>query len=407
VFFTGAFRKPRETNWLIGCLLIMLSFIEGLAGYSLPDDLLSGTGLRITEGVLLSIPVVGTYLSFFLFGGQFPGDDIIPRLYTAHVLLLPGVFLALITVHVMLVWYQKHTQYPLPGRTEKNAVGYPFFPVYTAKAGGFFFITFGVTTLLSAFATINPVWLFGPYNPAEISAGSQPDWYMGFLEGALRMFPAWQIDVFGFSIAMSVLVPALIIPGLLFTPWLLYPLIERWVTGDNAEHHVLDRPRNVPTRTALGVMSLATWLMLLAAGANDIFATKFHLSINAITWTFRILIFAVPPLVYIVTKRICLGLQRRDRELVLHGKETGRIVRLPSGEMIEVHEPISDAKKWELTQHHVVKPYEVGPSTDAHGVPRRHLIAKKLRSRVSRFYFEDRVEPPTPAEVRELESSHH
>ena len=156
VFFTGAFRKPREANWIIGVILLTLSFIEGLAGYSLPDDLLSGTGLRITEGVLLSLPVVGTYVSYFLFGGQFPGEDIIPRLFTVHVLLIPGIFLALITVHLMLVWYQKHTQYPLPGRTEKNAVGYPFFPVYTAKAGGFFFITFGVTTLLSAFVADQP-----------------------------------------------------------------------------------------------------------------------------------------------------------------------------------------------------------------------------------------------------------
>ena len=407
VFFTGAFRKPRETNWIIGFIMLTLSFVEGLAGYSLPDDLLSGTGLRITEGVLLSLPVVGTYLSFFLFGGEFPGEDIIPRLYTAHVLLLPGVFLALITVHLILVWYQKHTQYPLPGRTETNAVGYPFFPVYIAKAGGFFFITFGVTTLLSAFATINPVWLFGPYNPGEISAGSQPDWYMGFLEGTLRIFPAWEITAFGFTVPMSVLIPALIIPGLMFTPMAIYPLIERWVTGDNREHHLLDRPRNVPTRTGLGVMALTTWLIFLAGGANDLLATTFNLSINAITWAFRVLIFVLPPLAYVVTKRICLGLQRRDRDLVLHGRETGRIVRLPHGEMIEVHEPISDAHKWQLTQHTVHRPAEVGPVTDANGVPRRRILAAKLRARVSRFYFDDRVEPPTPAEVRELESSHH
>ena len=407
VFFTGAFRKPRETNWLIGVVLITLSFIEGLAGYSLPDDLLSGVGLRITEGVLQSLPVVGTYAAFFLFGGQFPGEDIIPRLYTAHVLLIPGVFLALITVHVMLVWYQKHTQYPLPGRTEQNSVGYPFFPVYTAKAGGFFFITFGVTTLLSAFATINPVWLFGPYKPTEISAGSQPDWYMGFLEGSLRMFPNWETELLGFTIPWNVLGPALIIPGLMFTPMAIYPMLERWVTGDNAEHHVLDRPRNVPTRTGLGVMALSAWLILLAGGANDLLAVTFHLSINTITNAFRLLIFVVPPLAYVVTKRICLGLQRRDRDLVLHGRETGRIVRLPHGEMIEVHEPISDAQKWELTQHKVRAPYEVGPATDANGVPRRRLLAAKARARVSRFYFEDRVEPPTPDEVRELESSGH
>ena len=407
VFFTGAFRKPRETNWIIGFTLLTLSFIEGLAGYSLPDDLLSGTGLRITEGVLLGIPVVGTYLSFFLFGGEFPGEALIPRLYTAHVLLIPGIFLALITVHLMLVWYQKHTQYPLPGRTEKNAVGYPFFPVYTAKAGGFFFIVFGVTTLLSAFATINPIWLFGPYNPGEVSAGSQPDWYMGFLEGALRMFPSLETTVLGFTISWNVLMPALVIPGLMFVPMAIYPILERWVTGDNREHHVLDRPRNVPTRTGLGVMAITTWLIFLAGGANDLLATTFHLSINAITNTFRVLIFVVPPVAYIVTKRICLGLQRRDRDKVLHGRETGIIQRLPNGEMIEVHEPISEAERWMLTQHETHRPVQLEPAEDEHGIPRRRLFASKVRARVSRFYFEDRVEPPTPREVHELEASGH
>jgi ubiquinol-cytochrome c reductase cytochrome b subunit len=406
VFFTGAFRKPRETNWLIGVGLISLSIIEGLLGYSLPDDLLSGTGFRIAEGVLLGIPVVGTYLSFFLFGGEFPGEDLIPRIYTMHVLLLPGIFLALITVHVMLVWYQKHTHYPGPGRTEKNSVGYPFFPVYTAKAGGFFFITFGVTTLLSAFATINPIWLFGPYTPTQVTAGSQPDFYMGFLEGILRMFPNWEIHEWGYTLSLNVLVPTLVIPGILFTAMALYPMIESFVTGDHREHHVLDRPRNVPTRTGLGVMAIVTWLMLLAAGANDILAITFHLSINAITNFFRIAIFIVPPLAYIVTKRICLGLQRRDRDLVLHGRETGRIVRLPHGEMIEVHEPISEADRYTLTQHESRHPLELQPATDANGIPRRSILTSKIRARMSRFYFEDTVDPPTPAEVRELEGHH-
>jgi len=407
VFFTGAFRKPRELNWVIGTIMLTLSFIEGLAGYSLPDDLLSGTGLRITQGVLLSLPVVGSYLSFFLFGGQFPGEDIIPRLYTVHVLLIPGVFLALITAHLMMVWYQKHTQYPLPGRTETNAVGFPFFPVYTAKAGGFFFIVFGVTALVSAFTQINPVWLFGPYEPSQISAGSQPDWYMGFLEGALRMFPSLETQLFGFTIPWSVLIPALVIPGFMFTALGAYPFIEQWVTGDKREHHVLDRPRNVPTRTGFGVMSLTFFVILLANGANDILAVTFDLSINAITNIFRVLIFVLPPLAYVVTKRICLGLQRRDRDRVLHGRETGRIQRMPNGEMIEVHEPISDREKWMLTQHEAPRPLQLEPATDENGIPRRRILMSKVRAKVSRFYFEDNVTPPTPQEVRELESSGH
>jgi ubiquinol-cytochrome c reductase cytochrome b subunit len=406
VFFTGAFRKPRETNWLIGVALISLSIVEGLFGYSLPDDLLSGTGMRILEGVLLGIPVVGTYMSFFLFGGEYPGEDLIPRIYTMHVLLLPAIFLALITVHVMLVWYQKHTHYPGPGRTEKNSVGYPFFPVYTAKAGGFFFITFGVTALLAGFATINPIWLFGPYTPTQVSAGSQPDFYMGFLEGILRMFPNWEIHAWGYTLSLNVLVPTLVIPGVLFTAMAIYPMLEAWVTGDHREHHILDRPRNAPTRTGIGVMSIVTWLILLAAGANDILAITFHLSINSITWFFRFAVFVIPPLSYVVTKRICLGLQRRDRDLVLHGRETGRIVRLVHGEMIEVHEPVSDADRFVLTQHESPHPLELEPATDTNGIPRRNILASKIRARVSRFYFEDTVAPPTPAEVRELESHH-
>jgi ubiquinol-cytochrome c reductase cytochrome b subunit len=161
VFFTGAYRKPREFNWLIGIGLLTLGIIEGFAGYSLPDDLLSGTGLRIAEAIVQAIPLVGTYVAFFLFGGPFPGNVFISRLYTIHVLLIPGIILALITVHLMLVWFQKHTQYPGPGRTEKNVVGYPLMPVYMAKAGGFFFIVFGITAFLGALFSINPVWCTG------------------------------------------------------------------------------------------------------------------------------------------------------------------------------------------------------------------------------------------------------
>jgi ubiquinol-cytochrome c reductase cytochrome b subunit len=193
---------------------------------------------------------------------------------------------------------------------------------------------------------------------------------------------------------------------LLFTAMALYPMLEAWVTGDHREHHILDRPRNAPTRTGIGVMAIVTWLILLAAGANDILAITFHLSINSITWFFRFAVFIIPPLSYVVTKRICLGLQRRDRDLVLHGRETGRIVRLAHGEMIELHEPISEAERFVLTQHESPRPLELEPAIDANGIPRRNILASKIRARVSRFYFEDTVPPPTPAEVRELEGHH-
>ena len=385
VYFTGAFRKPREFNWIIGVGLLTLGIVEGFLGYSLPDDLLSGTGIRIAEAIIQALPVVGSYLAFFAFGGAFPGEAFIPRIYTVHVLLLPGAFLALITVHLMLVWYQKHTQYPGPGRTEKNVVGYPLLPVYMAKAGGFFFIVFGVTAFLGAVASINPVWLFGPYTPAQVTAGSQPDWYMGWLDGLVRMAPPLESYIFGYTISWNILIPALIVPGILFTGLALYPFIESWITGDKREHHLLDRPRNAPNRTALGVMSITFMLVALINGGNDIIATTFDLTINQIMWFSRIGIFVLPPLAFVITKRLCLSLQRADRELVLHGRETGRLVMMPHGEFVEVHEPISAEKAWLLTQHEQVPPLAL-EEHDASGVRRPKALTNKLRARMSRAH---------------------
>ena len=385
VYFTGAFRKPREFNWIIGVGLLTLGIVEGFLGYSLPDDLLSGTGIRIAEAIIQALPVVGSYLAFFAFGGAFPGEAFIPRIYTVHVLLLPGAFLALITVHLMLVWYQKHTQYPGPGRTEKNVVGYPLLPVYMAKAGGFFFIVFGVTAFLGAVASINPVWLFGPYTPAQVTAGSQPDWYMGWLDGLVRMAPPLESYIFGYTISWNILIPALIVPGILFTGMALYPFIESWITGDKREHHLLDRPRNAPNRTALGVMSITFMLVALINGGNDIIATTFDLTINQIMWFSRIGIFVLPPLSFVITKRICLSLQRADRELVLHGRETGRLVMMPHGEFVEVHEPISAEKAWLLTQHEQI-PALALDDYDTGGVRRPKALQNKLRARMSKAH---------------------
>ena len=405
VFFTGAFRKPREFNWILGIGLLTLGIVEGFLGYSLPDDLLSGTGLRIAQAIIQALPVVGTYISFFAFGGAFPGEAFIPRIYTVHILLLPGIFLALITVHLMLVWYQKHTQYPGPGRTEKNVVGYPLMPVYMAKAGGFFFIVFGVTAFLGAVASINPIWLYGPYTPGQISAGSQPDWYMGWLDGLVRMAPPLETHAFGHTISWNILIPGLIIPGILFTGMALYPFIESWITGDKREHHLLDRPRNVPNRTALGVMALTFTLIALINGGNDIIATHFDLTINQIMWFSRIGIIVLPPLAFVITKRICLSLQRADRELVLHGKETGRLVMLPSGEFIEIHEELTPEKKYTLTQHEQPKAIEL-VTADAGGVLNPKGIRAKLQARFSAANAEN-IAKPTAAEVKELEGGHH
>jgi ubiquinol-cytochrome c reductase cytochrome b subunit len=405
VFFTGAFRKPRELNWIIGVALLTLGIVEGFLGYSLPDDLLSGTGIRIAEAIIQAIPVVGSYLSYFIFGGAFPGEMFIQRIYAVHILLIPGIMLALITAHLMLVWYQKHTQYPGPGRTEKNVVGYPLMPVYMAKAGGFFFIVFGVTALLGAVAQINPIWIYGPYNPGQIGAGSQPDWYMGWLDGLVRAAPPIETHAFGITISWNILIPGLIIPGIIFTLMAFYPFIEQWMTGDKREHHLLDRPRNNPNRTAIGAMSLTFTLVSLINGGNDLLATHFDLSINQIMWFSRIGLIALPPLAFVITKRICLSLQRADREKVLHGRETGRLVMLPHGEFIEVHEPLSPEKAYLLTSHEQLPALEIGEADD-NGVANPQGLKGKFRARISKA-SQEQIAKPTAKEMLELEDGHH
>jgi ubiquinol-cytochrome c reductase cytochrome b subunit len=340
IFFTGAFRRPRETNWLIGTVLLVLALLEGVTGYSLPDDLLSGTGLRIISAILLSIPVIGTWAHFAVFNGDFVGEQIIGRFYIVHVLLIPAILLVLIALHLLILVKQKHTQFPGAGRTEHNVVGNRLFPTFAAKATGLIFVVFGVCAALGGLVQINPVWLWGPYNPAQVSAASQPDWYIFFLDGSTRIFPPWDINLPGNYTIPALFWPTVVIAGLMFTLLALYPFIERKLTGDTASHHLLQRPRDVPVRTSLGVMALTFYFWLMVAGANDVIADKFDISLNAMTWVGRIGVIILPPLAYVITYRICLGLQQHDREVLEHGIETGVIRRLPSGEFIEVHQPL-------------------------------------------------------------------
>lgn len=403
VFFTGAFRKPREFNWVIGIALITLGLAAGFSGYSLPDDLLSGTGLQIARGIVQAIPIVGTWGAFLLFDGEFPGTEFISRLYGVHILLVPGLILALITVHLMMVWTQKHTQFPGPGRTNNNVVGYPLMPIYMAKAGGFFFVVFGVIILISGLVTINPIWIFGPYTPDQVSAGSQPDWYIGWLDGALRITPNWETSLWGYTISWNIFLPSVILPGIVFTAAALYPFIEEWATGDKRDQNLLDRPRNAPTRTAIGVMAITFYFLLFIGGGNDIIAITFDLSINSIIWFLRIAIFVLPPIAFVVTRRICIALQRRDREKLLHGYESGRILRLPHGEYIEVHEPLP-AKELAVLESAIEAyrtPLPAPQKVDANGVRNKHYRIKLLRSKLSHWYYADDVKPPTRLEIEE------
>ena len=226
---------------------------------------------------------------------------------------------------------------------------------------------------------------------------------MGWLDGLVRMAPPIESYIFGYTISWNILIPGLIIPGILFTLMALYPFIESWMTGDKEEHHLLDRPRNNPNRTAIGAMSLSFILVVLINGGNDIIATNFHLTINQIMWFTRIGVIVIPPLVFVITKRICLSLQRADREKVLHGRETGRLLMLPHGEFVEVHEPISPELAWKLTAHEQA-PALALEDVDARGVQRGGRLKNKLRKRMSEANAES-IAKPTLSDLKEIE--HH
>lgn len=412
VFYTGAFRKPRELNWVVGCSLLILGMGAGFTGYSLPDEVLSGNGLRIIDGMIKAVPVIGTYISFFLFGGEFPGNEVIPRLYTLHIFIIPAMLLILIAVHLFMVVVHKHTQYPGPGRTERNVVGFPVGPVYAAKAGGFFFIVFGILAFIAGTFQINALWNYGPYDPSPVQAGAQPDWYIGPFEGVLRLMPGFlgpiplEFEIptpwGGNAVATPVLIPmipvALIFLGLFIWPW-----IESWITGDKREHHILDRPRNAPTRTAIGTAVAVNYLIMWGMGSNDLIATHFQLSLNDITYWSRVLFFLGPVIAYILTKRICLSLQRKDRETALHGHEAGVIEVSADGGFHERHERPSDYELWTLVSYDAPAPS--GPQPNAKG---KITTTEKFRAWMNRLWLEDRVEPVSREEYLEaLEHDHH
>ena len=371
---------------MIGSILLLLGTIEGFTGYSLPDDLLSGTGLRAADGFIKATPVVGTYLSFFLFGGEFPGDSIIPRLYTVHVLLIPGLLLGADRRRTCCCWSSTSTRSgPGPGRTEQNVVGYPMLPVYMAKAGGFFFMVFGVVALMGGLLSINPVWKFGPYDPTKVTAGSQPDWYMGWPDGALPDHAQLGDD------------------GL--RP---HDLLERAGPDPGPARRCCSpsccccrssRPGSPATSASTTCSSdratrrrgrrswprlMAVYGLFWAAGGNDIIATHLHMSLNSITYFMRAAVFIVPPIVFVVVRRWCIGLQRADNERLLHGYETGIIMRSPDGAYTERHLPVSDEEAFTLSSRQRDPVLVPAREIDGNGVARAGLAGRAGRGRVAR-----------------------
>jgi ubiquinol-cytochrome c reductase cytochrome b subunit len=318
VFFRGRFCGRALPGWLIWVALLPLGMLAAYTGTILPGDGLSGGSLSVITGVLLSVPLIGTHLVFWIFGGAPAGHQIIGRDYWVHILVLPALAGAL-----LLASFRPSLRWPRRVRLD------PLLP-----------FTCAVLVLLGAIAQINPVWLVGPYQPGSISSGSVPDWYMGFLDGGLRLMPAWELTVAGHRLDLDVLIPGLVVPGLFFTCLALYPLTDRWIVGGRPPRGLLPPTSADPAnRTAAGVAGVTFYGLLWVAAANDQIAYHLQVSLYTITWVFRVLVLAGPALAFLLTRVICRALANRRREEELHGRETGRIVRNPHGGYTEIREP--------------------------------------------------------------------
>jgi ubiquinol-cytochrome c reductase cytochrome b subunit len=314
IFFTGAFRRPREINWFVGVTMLVLALFNDFLGYSLLDDLLSGTGLRIGYGIVESVPVIGTWLAYGLFGGPWPGRHLIPRLFIVHVLIVPVLIAVLLGAHLAIMWRQKHTHFPGPGRRDDNVVGSRLWPVYTAKTVGLFAILTGVIGALGAFVQINPIWLYGPYEPASVTTYAQPDFTLGWIEGAMRLFPGWEIVIAHQYRIPAAFWPAVFFPTVTFLLLYAWPAIDKRLTGDRTEHNVIDRPRDRPGRSAFGLGVLLFYSILLLAGSQDIIAAQMNITIQPLTWTLRVLVVVAPVLFGLLSLKLLRDLDRASEK---------------------------------------------------------------------------------------------
>jgi quinol---cytochrome-c reductase cytochrome b subunit len=342
-FFTGSFRKPRELTWMVGVAMLALALPEGYAGYSMVDDLLSGMGLAIGYGVGLSIPLLGGPLTVLLFGGPMPGGGVLfSRLFILHVFVMPVAIGSLIALHLILIMRTHHAQFPGPGRRESNVVGTPMWPGYALRSLGLFAATAGALFAVGGLVQINPIWEWGPYEPWLATNGAQPDWYLGWLIGALRLVPGFDVHVWGRTLIPNPFWGGALFPGGLIGLLFVWPWIERWWTRDRAIHHLLDRPRDSPRRTAIGVAVFVLTLVVQVAGSTDRIYFALGIDYQAQIWAFRAALFVAPALAYAITRRICADLRRGGRH-PLRGVP-GSVVRRNAAGGFDVHdaEPSSD-----------------------------------------------------------------
>jgi len=315
IFFTAAYRKPREINWIIGLTLLLLALANGYFGYSLPGDLLSGLGMRIGYSILLSLPVIGPWATFILFGSTVPSAATLPRFYSLHIFFVPAAISALLVLHLGIIWRQYHTNYPGPGRTRRTIVGSRLYPSYAIKSIGLFFLLFAFIAALGGLVQIDPIWVYGPFDPIASMPFAQPDWYLGWIEGAMRLLPPFNLHL-GSYLVPNVFFSAMLFPMLVFGVLYCYPFIEKLISWDNQPHNVLRPPYLQPFNTGLGCAALMFLLILFFAGGDDVIAVSTGSSVVFIRRLLRLLAITVPPLVGIAVYVLCKrAVRKRQRQV--------------------------------------------------------------------------------------------
>jgi ubiquinol-cytochrome c reductase cytochrome b subunit len=264
----------------------------------------------------MSVPFFGANLALLFWGAPFPGKpEFLSRLYVLHVFLLPILIATILAVHLFLVAARHHTQFRENRRTtEKRVVGIPTFPGQAPRSLGLFFAVAAVLFLLGGLVQINPIWLWGPYHVAQGTNGAQPDWYLGWLIGALRLTPGFDVTIGNYTLIPNAFWGGVLFPTLVFLILYLSPWLERRLTGEYGFRNLLDRPRDAPWRTALGA-AFFTWVFVIfLAGASDRVFVSFGISYEAQIWVYRALLFVLPVVALLVTRRFALALQDSDRQ---------------------------------------------------------------------------------------------
>jgi ubiquinol-cytochrome c reductase cytochrome b subunit len=352
IFFTGAYRKPRDLNYYIGLTMLMLAILEGFAGYSLVDDLLSGMGLAIAYAVAMSIPFIGAQLAYLVWGGAFPGSStFLPRLEVVHVFLIPAALATLITIHLAMIMRQHHSQFPGRGRRERNVVGTPTWPAYALRSIGLLLAVAAVLFLIGGLIQINPIWQWGPFHTYLSENGAQPDWYIGWLIGALRLMPNFEPAIGNHTIIPNPFWGGALFPLFVFAVMFAWPTLERKFTGDLRRHDLLDRPRDRPIRTAIGAAFLSWVVIVFAVGSTDRLFFRLSISYTAQIHFWRAGIWVLPIIVFFLTRSACRSLQRSEAHPLRAWQ--GTVVRRGAEGKPEVVAKSPDGQQAEITEEPV------------------------------------------------------